>query len=74
MILAARYRLEKFKMTLYVAVWSLNYAIFSSFYLFLSLSAVHPPTKDCMQNYLDDLKKNPTIAKPNTIYKSNFYS
>ena len=35
----------------------------------------HPPTKDCMQDYLDDLKnKTPTIAKPNTIYKSDFYS
>ena len=35
----------------------------------------HPPTKDCMQDYLDDLKnKTPTIAKPNAIYKSDFYS
>ena len=35
----------------------------------------HRPTKDCMQDYLDDLKnKTSTIAKPNTIYKSDFYS
>ena len=34
----------------------------------------HPPIKDCMQEYLDDLKKNPIIPLPNTIYKSNFYS
>ena len=34
----------------------------------------HPPTKDCMQDYLDNLKKNPIIPLPNTIYKSDFYS
>ena len=35
----------------------------------------HPAIKDCMQDYLDDLKnKTSTIAKPNTIYKSDFYS
>ena len=34
----------------------------------------HLPTKDCMQSYLDDLKKNPIIPLPNTIYKSDFYS
>ena len=34
----------------------------------------HPPTKDCMQDYLDNLKKNPIIPLPITIYKSDFYS
>ena len=33
------------------------------------------PEKDCMQDYLDDLKnKPPVIPLPNTIYKSDFYS
>lgn len=33
------------------------------------------PVKDCMQDYLDDLKnKAPIIPLPNTIFKSDFYS
>ena len=33
------------------------------------------PEKDCMQDYLDNLKnKAPVIPLPNTIYKSDFYS
>ena len=34
-----------------------------------------PPDKDCMNDYLQDPKsKTPTIPKPNTIYKSSFWS
>ena len=33
------------------------------------------PKKDCMSEYIEDYKKKVSIiAKPNTIYKSNFYS
>mgnify|MGYP003153098642 CR=1 FL=1 len=33
------------------------------------------PEKDCMSEYIEDYKKKVSIiAKPNTIYKSNFYS
>ena len=33
------------------------------------------PVKDCMRDYVEDCKKKtPIIAKPNTIYKSDFYS
>jgi len=33
------------------------------------------PEKDCMSEYIEDYKKKVSIiAKPNTIYKSDFYS
>ena len=33
------------------------------------------PEKDCMDEYVKDYKKNkPIIPKPNTIYKSPFWS
>ena len=54
-----------------------SYFVATAEYKYFCLEQVpgYPASKDCMTDYLQDLKnKTPTIPLPNTIYKSDFYS